>query len=99
MLAAAGAAAPFRHLDVLVSSPEDLAVALVDYPVVHEPDQVDTSLSVLWSMAGDAVPRSLPGRPPRERSVAELESIKARPAPRATPQPWRQWSVPDGDET
>lgn len=95
-LVALGVDAPFKHLDVLVTSPADLALGLLTYPVVHGPNQVSTSVSVLRGMAGHTVPRSFPGRAPRERSADEIASIKARPAPPPTPQPWRQWSPGGG---
>ena len=91
-LVAHGAGTPFTHLDVLVTPPADLATSLFAYPVVHGPEQVSLSTSVVRGMAGNTVPRSFPGPAPRERSAAEIASIKARPAPPPTPQPWRQWS-------
>lgn len=93
VLVAPGVVTAFVHLDVLVVWPEGLAGMLASYPEVHDPDAVGVSLSVLQGLAGEAVPRSFPGKAPHERSAAEISSILERPAPPATPQPWRDWSV------
>jgi hypothetical protein len=89
VLVAPAASAPFSHLDVLVTSPEDLAATPLALPVVHGSDEVDTATSVLWGLSGAALPRSFPARAPHERSAAELAAMRSRPAPPPTPQPWR----------
>jgi len=95
VLVAPGVVTAFVHLDVLVVSPECLASKLVSYPEVHGPDAVAVSLSVLQGLAGATVPRTFPGKARHERSAAEISSVRERPAPPATPQPWRDWSAPD----
>jgi hypothetical protein len=93
VLVAPGAPATFTHIDVLVVSPEELAAALLDYPESWGHPEVDAALSTLRGLGGHAVPRSWPNQAPHERSAAERDSIKSRPAPPPSPQPWRDWSV------
>jgi hypothetical protein len=93
VLVAPGAPPPFSHLDVLVTSPDDLAFATLVYPEAYTGREIDATLSTLRGLTGDGVPRAWTTSAPHERSAAELHSIAARPAPPASPQPWRDWSA------
>ena len=85
VLVAPGTSAPFSHLDVLVTSPEDLAATLLALPVVHGPDEVDTATSVLWGLSGAALPRSFPPRAPHERQRGRAFHHKVTPRSSAHP--------------
>jgi len=98
VLIVSGAAVPFQHLDVLVTTAETLASAALTYPQTLSQHDIDIVLKALRSVNGETVPQRWPDRAPHERSVAEHEYIKTRRTPTPNPQPWRDWAPSVSDD-